>query len=205
MNVLQNTLPKQLFETTGVDGSAFIDDLSGVLKRLLEARSSSADFPLTHFDLFVHGLTNISRSIYFGMDLADFIAEYRLAEANSEFGVGVGESEHNFMFAFVKFLVAQNLALLDFADCLISWNDREMQPHFVAPLTSRGRSLVELIHQVEKKAVNSGVLPDAGSVYVAQEAFFSIVPVSLMSRLAHIQAFQRVVASAGVGLANTLG
>ena len=197
-NILQNALPNQLFETVGVDGSTFIESLSDVLMRLCQTKSMNASFPLSHFDLFAHGLTNISRSIYYGMDLANIIAEYKLSE--TDFGIGVGGTEHNFMFEFVKFLVAQNLARVDFADCLVSWNDREMQPHFVAPLTSRGRSLVALIHQIEERAVNLGVLSDSGVIHVAQEAFFSINFVSLVSRLSRIQEFQRILASAGVGL-----
>lgn len=64
--------------------------------------------------------------------------------------MGMGEPEHNFVFGFVKLLVAQNLAQIDYADCLIDWIDRQMQPHFVAPLTSRGRALVALIHEEER-------------------------------------------------------
>ena len=193
--VLQHTTPDQLFETVGVDGSDFIEDLSDVLTRMLRNRSMNAGFPISHFDLFAHGLTNIARPIYYGMDIAHTIAEYKLAASNSEFDVGIGEPEHKFMFAFVQFLIAQNLARIEFADCLIDWTDREMQPHFVAPLTSRGRSLVALIHQIEKEMVDSGALPDAGFIHVAQEAFFSMCR-AFITRLPRIQAFQRALSEA---------
>ena len=108
----------------------------------METRSNEGAFPLSYFDLFVHGLTNICRSIYYGMDLVMNAAEFNLHMQKSEFGVGVGAREQEFAFGFVKFLLAQNLAQIDYLDCLIDWVDREMQPHFVAPLTSRGRALV---------------------------------------------------------------
>ena len=191
--ILQQTTPHALFESIGLDGSAFLEDLSDVVMRMVQRRSGNASFPVSHFDLFAHGLTNIARSLYFGMDVALMIAEANLEAANSEFGVGVGAQEHEFLFEFVKFLIAQNLARVDFADCLLDWTDREMQPHFVAPLTSRGRDLVKLIHAIEAEMVSSSLLPDAGHVHVAQEAIFEMVPYSFSSRLPRIQDFQQVL------------
>jgi len=195
--VLQQTTPHGLFETLGMDGSAFVEDLDEVVARMVGCHSGNGSFPVTHFDLFAHGLTNIARSIYFGMDVALIVAEANLAAAESEFGVGVGDSEHNFLFAFVKFLIAQNLARVDFAECLHDWIDRQVQPHFVAPLTPRGRDLVRRIHEVEARMVAGGRLPDAGHVHVAQEAFFQMVPYSFSSRLPRIQAFQAAFRDAG--------
>ncbi|WP_244374946.1 DUF4365 domain-containing protein [Nitrobacter winogradskyi] len=149
-NVLQKSDPMTLFENAGVQDQPFIPDLHDVLKRLLATESREGTFPLSHFDLFVHGLTNICRSIYYGMDAVCNAVEYNLSVRKSEFGMGMGEPEHNFVFGFVKLLVAQNLAQIDYADCLIDWIDRQMQPHFVAPLTSRGRALVALIHEEER-------------------------------------------------------
>jgi hypothetical protein len=124
------------------------------------------------------------------------VAEYNLEASDSEFGVGIGEPEHDFMFAYIKFLIAQNLARVDFADCLIDWIDREMQPHFVAPLTLRGRALVALIQHMEEEMVRGSVLPDAGFVHVAQEAFFSMMPQSFSTRFPRIQAFQQALDTA---------
>ena len=189
-NVLQAASPHALFETSGLDGSAFIEGLADVMTQMIRTRSGNPRFPVSHFDLFVHGLTNIARSIYYGMDVPMMVAEANLAAADSEFGWSVGEDEEQFLFSFVKFLIAQNLARIDFADCLIDWIDREMQPHFVAPLTSRGRALVRYIHAVEAEMVTGARLPDDGHVHVAQEAFFSMNLVSFSRRLGRIQAFQ---------------
>lgn len=191
--VLQRANPYELFQSTGLDSAVFIDSLSEVLVQMLRRRSKNASFPISHFDLFAHGLTNIARSIYFGMDVALMVAEANLIADDSEFGVGVGPEEHEFLFDFVKFLIAQNLARVNFADCLIDWLDRQMQPHFVAPLTSRGREMVRLIHSIEAEMVASKRLPDAGFVHVAQEAFFKMVPASFSSRLPRIQMFQGIL------------
>lgn len=190
-NVLEATEPVVLFETAGVQDHPFIMDPNDVLAMLLATRSENASFPLSHFDLFVHGLTNICRSIYYGMDMVCNAVEYNLAAADSPFGMGIGDTEQRFAFDFVKFLLAQGLAQIDYADCLIDWVDREMQPQFVAPLTSRGRALVSLIDQREARLVAEGKLPDGDGLHVAQEGFFSMVPESYFRRFPRIRAFQQ--------------
>lgn len=189
-NLLEGTDAITLFENAGVQNQSFIGDVGTVLSALLTTKSKDAGFPLSYFDLFTHGLTNICRSIYYGMDLVSNAVEYNLGAAESEFGMGMGDTEHQFAFGFVKFLVAQDLAQIDYADCLIDWLDRMMHPHFVAPLTSRGRALVSLIHEQEFALVAAGKLPDEGGLHVAQEGFFGMVPESYMRRFARIHSFQ---------------
>lgn len=190
-NVLEMTEPVALFETAGVQDQPFITDLNDVLRMLLSKRSRNAGFPLSHFDLFVHGLTNICRSIYYGMDLVCNAVEYNLAAVDSQFGMAIGDTEQCFAFDFVKLLLAQGLAQIDYADCLIDWVDRQMQPQFVAPLTSRGRALVSLVGQEEAKLVAAGKLPDGDGLHVAQEGFFSMNQASYFRRLPRIRAFQQ--------------
>ena len=192
-NLLEATSPAVLFENAGVLDQPFITDIEGVFKELVTTISNEGSFPLSYFDLFVHGLTNICRSIYYGMDLVCNAVEYNLEARGSEFGMGMGGPEQEFVFGFVKFLLAQNLAQIDYADCLIDWVDREMQPHFVAPLTSRGRALVVLIQKEEARLVTSGALPDEGRRHVAQEGFFEMVPQSYFPRFPRIRQFQDAV------------
>lgn len=192
-NILQATKPTQLFATAGVQVEPFIDDLEEVLKKLLNTCSRDAGFPLSYFDLFTHGLTNICRSIYYGMDMVCNAVEFNLIDENSEFGMGMGYQEHNFLFDYVKFLLAQGLAQIDFADCLIDWEDREMQPHFVAPLTARGRALVKLIHQKEADLVAEGKMADGDRLHVAQEGFFGMQVESYYKRFPRIKQFQKAL------------
>jgi len=115
-NLLEATSPAVLFENAGVLGLPFIPAIEDVLKRLVTTVSTEGTFPLSHFDLFVHGLTNICRSIYYGMDLICNAVEFNLDCRKSEFGMGMGDSEHQFAFGFVRFLLAQNLAQIDYSD-----------------------------------------------------------------------------------------
>lgn len=192
-NLLQATDATQLFSTAGVQCEPFIVELEGVLSSLLETRSSNACFPLSYFDLFAQGLTNICRSLYFGMDLVCNAVDFNLAANKSEFGMGMGDQEHQFVFGYVKFLLSQGLAQIDFSDCLIDWDERQMQPHFVAPLTARGRALVRLIGEKESQLVANGVIPAAGGLHVAQEGFFGMQEISYYQRFPIIRIFQRAL------------
>ncbi|MEH2566687.1 DUF4365 domain-containing protein [Bradyrhizobium sp. AZCC 2289] len=194
-NMLDEHAVPQIFETAGAQVDPFIYDLDDVVREMVARRSQNGSFPISYFDLFTQGLTNLARSVYFHMDLASNAAEWYLAESGSEFGVGVGEGEHEFLFGYVRFLLAQNLANVDFADCLIDWIDRKMQPRFVAPLTARGRRLVKAIHAMEAEMIKAGQLPNEEYLHVAQEGFFAMIPASYFRRLPRIQRFQEVIES----------
>ena len=194
-NVLQVTEAFELFETAGAQDQLFIENLDDVLTKLLSTSSEEVSFPLSHFDLFNHGLTNICRCIYYGMDMVCNAVEYNLDAMNAPFGMEIGDNEHHFAFNFVKFLIAQDLAQIDFSDCLIDWVDREMQPHFVAPLTSRGRALVSLIQKNESRLVAEGKLPDGAGLHVAQEGHFGMVLESYVRRFSRIRDFQYSIAA----------
>ncbi len=195
LNVLEDTEAFDLFETAGAQDQPFIEDLDDILAKLLSTSSNEANFPLSHFDLFTHGLTNICRCIYYGMDMVCNAVKYNLHAAHAPCGMGMGDTEHRFAFDFVKFLIAQGLAQIDCSDCLIDWVDREMQPHFVAPLTSRGRALVSLIHKNESRLVSEGKLPDGAGLHVAQEGFFGMVLESYVRRFSRIRDFQDSIAA----------
>jgi hypothetical protein len=190
LNVLEETEPSKLFENAGVQTQEFIVDLGEVLRQLLSTKSRNGSFPLSYFDLFAQGLTNMCRSIYYGTDAICNAVEFNLESSGSEFGMGMGDEEHEFAFNFVKFLLAQNLAQIDYADCLIDWVDRQVHPHFVAPLTSRGRELVILIGMAENDLIAKGKIEGSSRVRVAQDGFFGMVLPSYISRLPRIREFQ---------------
>jgi hypothetical protein len=75
---------------------------------------------------------------------------------------------------YVRFLLAQNLANVDFSDCLIDWVDHQMQPRFVAPLTLRGRQLVKAIHTKENALVNAGKRKAFAAFIECDPALFQI-------------------------------
>jgi hypothetical protein len=191
---LSLTSRARLFENSGVIGQEFTEDLDEVLKLMVKSRSGEASFPLTFFQLFVNGLTNIVRSLHFGMGLVTDLVEMNLSENGSEFGMGLGFNEYEFLFQYIQFLVSQDLAGIDFGDCLIDWNDRQMVPRFVAPLSSRGRALVRLISDKEDQLRSMGALPNDGRIRVAQEHLIQwVVTPSDLERIPLIRAFEHSV------------
>ena len=68
-----------------------------------------------------------------------------------------------------------------------------MQPHFVAPLTLRGRSLVALIHDEETRLVAEQKLSVGGGIHVAQEGFVAMVQQSYYRRIPRIGDFQKAL------------
>ena len=62
-NRLQDSSREALFSSTGATTSPFLP-VKDVFRHLIMARTQNASFPVSHFDLFVHGLTNIVRTLY---------------------------------------------------------------------------------------------------------------------------------------------
>ena len=173
-NVLQTTSPQTLFEGFAVIDQNFMA-VNEVLDYLIRTNSGNSSFPVSYFNLFCSGLTNICRSLYFGMDVAVTVAEIGLMNQSSQLGVRVGDSEHNFLFDYIKFIVHQHIADVDFSDCMINWYDRGMQPSFMAPLTSRGRDLVRLIHNLENTFKAESIIEDTVHLHAAQEGFVQLL------------------------------
>lgn len=184
----------KLFDNAGLIGEEFAESLDEVLKLLVNSRSKRASFPLSFFQLFVNGLTNIVRTLYFGMDLATNLVESNLVRTELEYGMGIGSDEYDFLFRYMEFLVSQDLANVDFGDCLIDWNDRQLVPSFLAPLSSRGRALVQLISEKEDQLRSAGVLTGSDSVRIAQEHLFQMVFTEHdIERMALIDEFERSI------------
>jgi Domain of unknown function (DUF4365) len=192
-NVLQGATKLQLLESAGaLSDEQFRADLRDVLKHMLLTHTGNASFPVTYFDLFVHGITNIGRSLYFGMDLADNAAQFNFDTNGSEYGCGIGGAEHDFLFGYTRLLMSQRLAEVDFSDYLIDWKERHLQPRFLAPLTRRGRSLIQLIHEDEDKLIINGHLEKEGYLRVAQERQIRIGGHSYYERMPRIRKFQEL-------------
>jgi hypothetical protein len=156
--------------------------------------SASASLPVSYLDLFTNGLTNITRSVYYGMDLVMEVAETLLAESVEDVEVGLGLAEHDFLFGYVQFLVEQQIADVDISDCLIDWLDRSMHPTFIAPLTSRGRMLVGLIHEWQDRLTAEGRLRMPDGINLAQESFVRLRLSGIAyTRMALIREFGRLI------------
>ncbi|EAV40525.1 hypothetical protein SIAM614_21597 [Stappia aggregata IAM 12614] len=181
-----------LFKNAGLTQTEYVKDISALLEYMLTQSTRNAGFDLSFFDLFCLGMTNICRSLYFGMDLALKIAEHKLAAAESEFGVGLGHSEYDFLESYIRFLVSQNLVHANYSDLLIDLELREMVPEFIVPLSRRGTALKDLISRREDDLVEQGLLLESRS-RVAQEAFIEIVEMSMFPRFGRVAEIARIL------------
>lgn len=194
---LDKCTPEQLFEGTAAGGDRILS-IPEVLQRMVQMRLNGSGFRVSYLQLFAHGLINICRSLYFNMDIAMWIAEHEQELLDNGLGVGLGSVEQEFVFGYVKFLVQQNIAIIDYSDCLIDWEDRQLQPKFIAPLTSRGRELIRHIDEREDVLRKLGQLKTHhAQLRVAQESLIELVPApSLFARLGLVHDFLELVKNA---------
>jgi hypothetical protein len=169
-NSLERATREQFLASVGASARPFLP-VSDVLAALAATRSPSTALPVSYLDLFANGLTNITRSVYYGMDLVMEVAETLLNESADDVGLGLGGAEHDFLFGYVQFLVEQQIADVEISDCMIDWLEHHMHPTFIAPLTSRGRSLVRLIGEWQDRLTREGKLAMPAGVRLAQETF----------------------------------
>jgi len=144
-STLNSVSAKDIFETTG-DLSIPYYPINQVFSIMINTVCQNPTFHISYLDLFTQGLTNLCRHVYFSMDLALAIAEHN---NETEFGLGIGFTEHEFLHDYAKFLMSQNLATINYSDYLIDWKERQLQPTFISPLTIRGRELLEFIKKTE--------------------------------------------------------
>lgn len=135
-----------LFESCGTAGRGLLM-IEEALRHLALTVNLNASFRLSFLDLFLEGLTDIGRKVFFSAGMCWDLAETRLPE-DSPAGVGMGEAEHEFLDRYIRFLVEQSLAHIDYADILIDVRDRQMSPTILVPLTSRGRQVRDLCREL---------------------------------------------------------
>lgn len=195
-NRLEDATREEFLSSVGASGEPFLP-IAEALRIMAEVQSPSASLPLSYLDLFANGLTNITRSVYYGMDLVMEVAETLVEEDTP---LGIGEREHNFLFEYVQFLVEQQVADVDISDCLIDWVDRGMHPTFIAALTSRGREIVRLIHEWQDQLTSEGRLGIPDGLSIAQETFIRMnFRDSDFVRMPLIREFGRLIVNRSIG------
>jgi hypothetical protein len=166
---------EMLFQNAGDFSEPFIDNEEVLAAEMINRRTSNAGLPLSFMQLFTMGLTNIARSVYFGMDLVCELAEQNLYDSGFEYGIGLGQPEYEYLFKYIKFLSSQSIVDLNISDFMIDWNDRQLIPSFIAPLTRRGHALKQIISDAEDRMLERGELVAEGGYRVAQESFVQLV------------------------------
>lgn len=141
-NILTINSRSELFQSLGVSGEG-LDTVEDALRKMSFTKIDHPYFNLSHLDIFLEGLSDIGRKIFFSVGMCFDLAELRLPN-DSELGVGIGNDEQSFLDDYIKYIVAQSLVIADYSDFLIDIIDRRMLPTFYVPLTSRGRALRDL-------------------------------------------------------------
>ena len=119
----------------------FIENFEELMHYMHKRWTGSVDFNVNFLELFLGGLTNLGMHLYFSMQLA-----WNLSESLSECDyIGCGPFEHDFLHQYVRFLINQKLANVDYLSYLIDYKERYMQSMFLVPLTNRGRKFAEFV------------------------------------------------------------
>ncbi len=155
-----------------------------LIEQLISFETNDPWFDLSYFDLFCYGLTDIAWSVYIGMDLAFDIAE---AKAHGKgYGVEIGYSANNFLDRYIGFLIAYDLARIDYQAWRDMAQERQMVGQLIAPLTRRGRELVETISRLDVELLGQ----IQGYHAVAQESAIGVVGPSPVRRIGRIEQFK---------------
>jgi hypothetical protein len=120
-----------------------------IVLAMLKEKHHTNDLPLDVFDLFVHGLIDFRRSIYFGVDLAEDVGNSILAYRGSQFSVGWGADEYDFLRRYVLFLIEYDIARVDYDAFVRAWDGDQVVPRFITPLTRRGTEVCEYISSLD--------------------------------------------------------
>ena len=117
-------------------------EIDDVFYFMLQKKCDELSFSVSFLELFVSGLTNLCHDLFYDVSVAMDVAD---TKSN---GVGISVN-HGFLWEYIVYLVKENLAEINFHACLYDYEERQMQPRFIAPLTYRGKQLLEYISQLE--------------------------------------------------------
>lgn len=136
----------QVFESCGALGLKLLPH-ENIVYELLHREFIDYGFVLSFFDLFINGIVDIGRKLFFSIDLCSIIVEFNNAKSGQSIGASYGMYEYDFIDQYIIFLVSQNLAVIDYSDYLID-KERYITPMLLVPLTTRGRAVHDLIREL---------------------------------------------------------
>jgi hypothetical protein len=194
-------------------------DIAELFADMVQSKSPSPDLPIDFSDMFIHGLTDLADSLFFDIGLVMDVAETKRAISDTGQGIGLGPTEYDHLFRFVSYLVAHDLARVDYDHFIRRWDRLEMLGRFLAPLTARGRELVQhisgldsdwrenglsiddslvldaehylaLINLWRLNGLQSGFVHDPGTRVIQDKAFQGIYPFETARRVPVVEAFK---------------
>lgn len=131
---------------------------AAVVEEMAANRHPDIGFCVSYLDLFLGGLTDVGHSLYFGMDLAVETQDVLAATPLGNGAVGIGSDEINFLDAYVAYLIARDLARVDFDAWRRMKEEFEMVGRFVAPLTATGEEMLAYLRVTHADLLHGGLM-----------------------------------------------
>ena len=100
-NVLSIDSRTALFGSCGSDGTGLLS-IADALKSLALTCSQNAAFPISHLDIFMEGLTDIGRKLFFSAGLCWDLANIALS-MKSDLNASMGRKEQEFLDSYLRF------------------------------------------------------------------------------------------------------
>lgn len=127
-----------------------VENVDQIIDLMIASRCPDGLFPVDFFDLFIHGLIELCCAVDFGIELATDVAGIHLAIDQPEFGLGIGSDVYEFLSDYVRFLVAYDLARIDYDNTRRFEEESQLVPTLIGPLTRRGLALVDRVNDLDK-------------------------------------------------------
>lgn len=182
--------PAQVFDQGGLHRALSIEgplpeakrDAESTLREMTRAQFVDQGISLSFLDLFSHGLTDLARALYFSMDLFLQVGQTNAFLEGQEAGPGIGGLTYEFIDRYVAFLVARNIARVDYDAWRQMDLELQMTGKFIAPLTSDGRALTDTL-----SALNAA-LPTERRGPVTEERLVQFMPLRMEPRAVALRA-----------------
>lgn len=133
-----------------------------VIREMLSNTTGNPSFPLDYLDIFTLGAFQHQRSLLISMSLIWTAGQGILGLTAPGVGWSLGPDDYEFVLGYVTYLSARDLVRIDYDSFMEMWDELQVVPDVVAPLTPRGRAVLARIRSLD----------DSLEVRVVQDMYF---------------------------------
>ncbi|WP_169811708.1 DUF4365 domain-containing protein [Nocardia sienata] len=120
--------------------------VDAVLRKM--ANSAASAQSLSFITLFAQGMTDIAHSLFFSMGIVSEVLGFNAAKHKRP-TFNIEQTEFDFIDEYVHFLIANDLARIDYGSWLQSSRELGMVGTFIAPLSQKGRMVRDRIATID--------------------------------------------------------